>query len=58
MNDSILFLALTTIFGVAMLIVGWAIRDELAHQDAAQMVALVARGAFRDNPNPQDSAGA
>ena len=41
MNDSILFLALATIFGVAMLIVGWAGRgyyqDRVMDGSADQM---------------------
>ena len=50
MNDSILFLALATIFGVAMLVVGWTLRktDE-DHWIAANV---------RDYPDPTDAAGA
>ena len=53
MNDSILFLALATVFGVAMLVVGWALGAEVEARRYDQKVF----GAFRDNPNPQDSAG-
>lgn len=52
MNDSILFLALATIFGAAMLVVGWTLRAIKTEED--QWIAAN----VRDYPNPVDSAGA
>ena len=58
MNDSILFLALATIFGAAMLVVGWTLRDYRAEREINTILVNWRKALDRDNPNPVDSAGA
>jgi len=55
-NDSVLFLAFATMFGVAMLIVGWAGRGY--YQDRVMDKILADWQVYRDSPDPADSAGA
>jgi uncharacterized membrane protein len=54
MNDSIAFLALATIFGMAMLIVGWSLRQVREEQEVRSSLASW----VRDYPDDADAAGA
>ena len=54
MNDSVLFLALATIFGVAMLLVGWFGREVHAENEVRSELARWSR----DYPDDVDAAGA
>ena len=54
MNDSILFLALATVFGVAMLVVGWVAREVKEEREVRSTIATWGR----DYPDEADSAGA
>lgn len=55
MNDSLLFLACMTIFGLAMLAVGWALRGE---RDTRRFRGWVETNAAPLRPDPTDEAGA
>jgi hypothetical protein len=54
MNDSLIGLAFATLFGVAMLVVGWQLRNVVADRDYEKFMAT---GNWRDDSDEPTGIG-
>ncbi len=54
MNDNIIFFAFATLFGLGMLVVGWALRGLEEEREVRSAIASWSR----DYPDDADTAGA